>query len=115
MLYNWFPYILIVKTSFGKSMMLQAVFIFLDKMISIIILSLDQIRKEQAEKIARIGGQPCFLNFDTISNLKLLEDIGNGKYTHVLMSPGPTVSDRLRKVILERSYWWLSTRVVTTS
>jgi superfamily II DNA helicase RecQ len=92
--------ILIAKTSFGKSMILQSVSVLLDKKISIIILPLDQIGKEQAEKIACIGGRPCFLNADTISD-RLLKDVSDGKYTHILMSPELAVSDRLRKIILE--------------
>lgn len=40
--------------------------ILLRKTINIIILSLNRIGKEQAEKIAHIGGQPCFLNADII-------------------------------------------------
>lgn len=39
--------ILIAKTSFGKSMILQAVSVLCNKSISIVILPLDQIGKEQ--------------------------------------------------------------------
>jgi hypothetical protein len=54
--------ILIAKTSFRESMILQAVFILLHKSITLVILPLDQISVEQAEYIAQIGGNPCFLN-----------------------------------------------------
>jgi superfamily II DNA helicase RecQ len=95
--------ILIAKTSFGKSMILQAVSVLLNKSISIVILPLDQIGKEQAEYIKQIGGQPCFLNADTISD-KLLKDIRDAEYTHVLMSPELAVSERLCKTILEPKF-----------
>jgi superfamily II DNA helicase RecQ len=81
-------------------MVLQAVSVLLNKKISIIILPLNQIGKEQAEKIAHIGGTPCFLNADTVSD-SLLKDITAAKYTHILMSPEFAVSERLRKIILE--------------
>jgi superfamily II DNA helicase RecQ len=88
--------ILIAKTSFGKSMILQAVSVLVNKSISIVILPLDRIGQQQASYIEQIGGQPCFLNADNI-NEKLLMDISNGKYTHILMSPELAVSERLRK------------------
>jgi hypothetical protein len=75
-------------------MILQAVSVLLDKSMSIVILPLDQIGKEQAEYIERIGGRPYFLNADTISN-KLLKDVADAKYTHILMSPELAVSQRL--------------------
>lgn len=95
--------ILIAKTSFGKSMILQAVSILLDKTISIVILPLDEIGKQQANKIARLGGRPCFLNADTISD-RLLMDVRNAKYTHILLSPELAISEKLRKTILDPKF-----------
>jgi hypothetical protein len=100
LIYHRKDLVLIATTSFGKSMILQAVSVLLDKSMSIVILPLDQIGKEQAEYIERIGGRPYFLNADTISN-KLLKDVADAKYTHILMSPELAVSQRLRKTILE--------------
>lgn len=85
--------ILIAKTSFGKSMILQAVSLLIRKSITVVVLPLDQVGLEQAEYITRIGGSPCFLNADTIS-VKVLADIQNGKYTHVLISPELAISDK---------------------
>jgi superfamily II DNA helicase RecQ len=90
--------ILIAKTSFGKSMILQAVSILQDKTISIVILPLNQIGKEQSRYIKQIGGRPCFLNKDTINN-KVLVDIRNAKYTHILISPELAVGDQFRGVL----------------
>jgi hypothetical protein len=95
--------ILIAKTSFGKSMILQAVSVLINKSISIVILPLDRIGQQQTSYIKQIGGRPCFLNADTISD-KLLKDISSGKYTHILMSPELAVSERLRKTILEPKF-----------
>jgi len=85
--------ILIAKTSFGKSMILQAVSLLIRKSITVVVLPLDQIGLEQTEYITRIGGSPFFLNADTIS-MKVLTDIQNGKYTHVLISPELSISDK---------------------
>jgi superfamily II DNA helicase RecQ len=80
-------------------MILQAVSVLQDKKISIVILPLDQIGKEQAGYIERIGGRPCFINADNISN-RLLRQISDGKYTHLLMSPELAVSEKLRKTVI---------------
>ena len=85
--------ILIAKTSFGKSMILQAASILIRKSITLVVLPLNQIGLEQAEYITRIGGRPCLLNADTIS-AKVLTDIQNGKYTHVLISPELAIGDK---------------------
>ena len=59
-------------------------------------LPLDQIGQEQAEYITQIGGRPCSLNADTISD-KVLQEIEGGKYTHVLISPELAISEKFRK------------------
>ena len=92
--------ILIAKTSFGKSMILQAVSILICKSITVVVLPLDQIGQEQAEYITRIGGKPCFLNADTISE-KVLVDVRNGKYTHVLVSPELAIGDKFHATAID--------------
>ena len=92
--------ILIAKTSFGKSMILQAVSILISRSITVVVLPLDQIGKEQAEYITRIGGRPCFLNADTI-NARVLADVRNGKYTHVLISPELAISDKFHATAID--------------
>ncbi|KAJ5562287.1 hypothetical protein N7461_001048 [Penicillium sp. DV-2018c] len=90
--------ILIAKTSFGKSLILQAVSLLVKKAIAIVVLPLNQIGVEQAECIANLGGKPCFLNADTMTD-KLLEEVKEGKYTHVLLSPELAVSEKFRTVV----------------
>ena len=91
--------ILIAKTSFGKSMILQAVSILTRKSTTVVVLPLDQIGREQAEYITRIGGRPCFLNADTISS-KVLANIQNGKYTHILISPKLAISNKFYTIAI---------------
>ena len=91
--------ILIAKTSFGKSMILQAVSILTRRSTTVVVLPLDQIGQEQAEYITRIGGRPCFVNADTIS-AKVLADIQNGKYTHVLISPELAIGDKFHAMAI---------------
>lgn len=90
--------ILIAKTSFGKSMILQAVSLLLAKSITLVILPLDQIGVEQTGYIQKIGGRPCFLNAETISS-KLLEEIKAGKVTHILLSPELAISERFHSTV----------------
>ncbi|KAJ5109556.1 hypothetical protein N7532_002201 [Penicillium argentinense] len=89
--------ILIAKTSFGKSMLLQAVSLLLEKAITLIVLPLNQIGIEQTEYIRNLGGRPCFLNVDTIS-AELLEAVKAAKYTHVLLSPELAIGDKFHAV-----------------
>src|SRR6266480_2663015 len=95
--------ILIAKTSFGKSMILQAVSLLIRKSIAVVVLPLDQIGLEQTEYITRIGGRPFFLNADTIS-MKVLTDIQNGKYTHVLISPELAISDKFHTTAIHPGF-----------
>lgn len=85
--------ILIAKTSFGKSMVLQAAPILMCRSMTIVLLPLDRIAQEQAEYITRIGGRPCILNSDTF-NKGIILDIQHGKYTHILLSPELAVGDK---------------------
>jgi hypothetical protein len=73
LIYQKTDLILIAKTSFGN-----------------------QIGQEQTEYITRIGGKPCFLNADSI-NTKVLEEVEDGKYTHILISPELAVSEKFHK------------------
>jgi superfamily II DNA helicase RecQ len=95
--------ILIAGTGFGKSMMLQAVSILLRKSMTIVILPLDQIGNEQSEYIRQIGGIPCFLNRDTISP-KLLREVQQRRFTHILISPKLSISDDFRPVASSPSF-----------
>ena len=95
--------ILIAKTSFGKSMILQAVSVLTRKSITVVVLPLDQIGQEQAEYITRIGGRPCFLNSETI-NTKVLADIRDGNYTHVLISPELAIGDKFHATAIDPAF-----------
>src|SRR5436189_6058145 len=66
-------------------------------------MPLDQIGQEQAEYITRIGGGPCFLNADTIST-KILPDIRDGKYTHVLISPELAIGDKFHATAIDPAF-----------
>ena len=91
--------ILIAKTSFGKSVLLQAPSAIVPNSTSLLILPLDKIGEEQYEKIARFPqARPCLLKRDTVTSA-LLEDVKAGKYTHVLLGPEQALSQEFRKVI----------------
>ncbi|CAI7650506.1 unnamed protein product [Penicillium palitans] len=85
------------KTSFGKSMLFQAVSLLLEKAITLVVLPLNQIGIEQTEYIRNLGGRPCFLNAETTS-AELLEEVKEAKYTHVLLSPELAIGDKIRAV-----------------
>jgi len=84
-------------------MILQTVSILIRKSVTVVVLPLDQIGKEQAEYITRIGGRPCFLNADTIS-ARVLADIQDGKYTHVLISPKLAIGDKFHATAINPKF-----------
>ncbi|KAJ5545111.1 ATP-dependent DNA helicase [Penicillium sp. DV-2018c] len=76
--------ILIAKTHFGKSLIWQAVSLL-------------------AECISNLGGKPCILNADTMTD-KLLEEVKAGKYTHVLLSPALELHDKFRLMAIQPKF-----------
>jgi superfamily II DNA helicase RecQ len=70
---------------------------------TIVMLPLDQIGNEQSEFIRQIGGTPCFLNRDTISP-KVLNEVQQGCFTHILISPELAIGDDFRLVASSPSF-----------
>jgi superfamily II DNA helicase RecQ len=84
LLYDKRDLILIAKTGFGKSIIFQALPLIEEesKQASLIIMPLNLLQKEQAEKLKTIpGAKPFILNGDT-NTRKSLHEIGAGAYTH---------------------------------
>ena len=80
--------ILIAKTSFGTSMILQVASVLVKDSITVIILPLNQIGEEQAVLIEKIGGRLFFLNAETLKEggKKLLRDMQEGRYADILLT-----------------------------
>lgn len=95
--------ILIAKTSFGKSMILQALSVLVARSITLIILPLRQIGEEQTAYINHIGGQSCFLNADTIS-ANTLDEIKEGRFSHILISPELAISNQFRSIAISPEF-----------
>jgi superfamily II DNA helicase RecQ len=91
--------ILLAKTSFGKSVILQAPSVIIPYTLSLVILPLDKIGEEQCEKISRLPGtKPCLVKQETATP-KLFQEIKEGKYTHILMGPEQALGKEMRKAI----------------
>jgi DEAD/DEAH box helicase len=97
LIYSRKDLILIAGTGFGKSMILQAVSLLIQRSITLVILPLNQVGDEQCEFIRQIGGLPCFLNSETIGP-KLLNEVQQGCFTHVLISPELAINDDFRPI-----------------
>ncbi|OCK90892.1 uncharacterized protein K441DRAFT_731042, partial [Cenococcum geophilum 1.58] len=92
---------LVAKTSFGKSMIMQALPCLVPNAVVIIVLPLNAIGSEQVKKIAKLPYvRPVHVWEKTIS-AELIEDIRTGSYTHILISPELLVSDKLHKVLID--------------
>ena len=84
LLYDKSDLILIAKTGFGKSIIFQALPLIQEelKLASLIIVPLNLLQEEQAEKLKTIAGaHPFVLNGDT-NTRKNRREIGEGVYTH---------------------------------
>jgi len=80
--------ILIAKTSFGKSLIPQAIPLLLPGKVIICILPLNVIGEEQIEKMARLpGAKPIHIRADNVDQKGLLLSVCQGAYTHIYISP----------------------------
>jgi len=87
LIYDCTNVILIAQTGFGKSLILQAVLILCKGTISLIFLPLNEIAKEQVQKVNEVGGNALFLNADIKNREQVIETAKTGKYTHIFTSP----------------------------
>ena len=87
LIYDREDLILIAKTSFGKSMIPQAVSALRRNTITIMIIPLTALGEEQYHKMERLPGcKPCLLTAKTITKM-VMRKIRNSEYTHILLSP----------------------------
>ena len=92
--------ILVAQTSFGKSLIFQILPLLVSGGIILIILPLNAIGKDQWTKIRELpGAYPIMLCAENNSKTTL-EEIRNGIYTHVLVSPEIACSKRFREIVL---------------
>ena len=96
--------ILVAKTSFGKSMIMQAMPCLYRASVVIIILPLNAIGAEQKAKIEELPGtRPVHVFTETIS-ARLLREIRIGVYTHILISPEMLVGKRFHKILTNPTF-----------
>ena len=69
--------VLVAKTSFGKSVPIQAVSALCRNTIIIMIIPLNKVGEQQAEKISKLpGARPCLVTADTVkANPNIFEEI----------------------------------------
>jgi superfamily II DNA helicase RecQ len=92
--------ILIAKTSFGKSMVLQAPSAIVPDSITIVIMPLNKVGEEQLLKIGSLPAtRPCLITSDTISE-ELLSKVQEGNYTHILVGPELAISPAFSRVCM---------------
>ena len=96
--------ILVARTSFGKSMIMQAMPCLLRASVVIIILPLNAIGAEQKAKIEELPGtRPVHVCKETISE-RLLGEIRIGVYTHILISPELLAGKKLHKILTHPTF-----------
>jgi superfamily II DNA helicase RecQ len=102
LLYEKKDLILVAKTSFRKSLVMQVLPCLVPDSIIIVILPLLALGAEQEEKILRILGpfaRPAFVYGNNVS-YELLRDIQRREYTHILSSPELITGRRFRTVLI---------------
>ena len=96
--------LLIAKTSYGKSMLFQAPAVIQDSGIALLILPLNAIGEEQLAKIKLMpSAKPVLLNHATV-NKRVLQDIKNGKHTHVLLGPEMALGPKFRPISTDPAF-----------
>jgi superfamily II DNA helicase RecQ len=95
--------LLVAKTSFGKSLILQLLSCLIRDAIVLILLPLNAIGVEQMEKIQTLpGAQPIHLTANNNNN-QTLAVVRKGYYSHILLSPEIACSQRFREAVLSDS------------
>src|SRR5438034_8356904 len=92
-----------MKILFEKSMILQTVSVLKNKFITFILLLLTQIKVKQTEYIIYINEMLFFLNVNTVSK-KILADIQNKKYIHVLTSSELIFNNKFQIIIINSAF-----------
>ena len=88
--------ILIVRTSYSKSLIMQALPLFRPSGVVLMIVPLDRIGKEQEAKInsiRQVKSRAIFLNSSSIREQGLLRRVVTGEFTHILLSPELAVGE----------------------
>lgn len=95
--------LLVAKTSFGKSLILQLLPCLIRDAIVLILLPLNAIGAEQMEKIQTLpGARPLHLTADNNNNQRLAF-VRSGYYSHILVSPEIACSQHFRQSVLSDS------------
>ena len=92
---------LAAKTSWGKSMIMQAIPLLIRASVAIIVLPLNAIGEEQLLKIRAIpGANPVFVCAEVIkAHADILKHIKAGRFTHILVSPELLSSKRFHHIL----------------
>ncbi|KAI5305116.1 hypothetical protein KEM56_005271 [Ascosphaera pollenicola] len=90
--------ILIAKTAFGKSLVLQSISLLRENSLTIGIVPLNQVGREQVSSIIEQGGHPLFLNGDN-NNKVIQQQIASGQFTHIFTSPELATDVRFRRIL----------------
>jgi superfamily II DNA helicase RecQ len=98
--------ILTAKTSFGKSLISQAVPLLPRVQVIIIcILPLNVIGEEQVKKVARLpGAKPIHIQADNVDQNGLLISVCQGAYTHIYVSPELLVGPKYKSVLRNMTF-----------
>jgi hypothetical protein len=108
LLYRKEDLILVARTSFGKSLIMQILPCLVPNSVIIVILPLLALGLEQAESIQKrlskeIGANPIFVNAKNISQ-DLLMHIKAGVYTHTLISPELLTGRQFRHILRDPQF-----------
>ncbi|KAF1817317.1 P-loop containing nucleoside triphosphate hydrolase protein, partial [Eremomyces bilateralis CBS 781.70] len=96
--------ILTAKTSFGKSLIHQALPCLSRGSVVIVIVPLDALGKEQEKKISSIPRtRPIFLNASNMND-GAIQEVQKGAYTHIITSPEQLIGKRFRILIQDRLF-----------
>ena len=95
--------ILVAATGFRKSMIPQVTGMLNKGAITIMIIPLTRIGKDQLSVIQKLGGNAFLLSAETATS-KNMQRIRAGEFTHVLMGPKQAVSEKFKAVAMDPDF-----------
>lgn len=104
LIYDRIDVILIAQTGFGKSLIMQVISILCKNTTSLVFLPLNEIAKEQVQKVNQIGGNALLLNADVKDMDKALENTRAGLYTHIFISPELASTPSFRNLLKDPEF-----------
>ena len=96
--------ILTAPTSFGKSLIFGSISVLATKSVTTDIIPLTRVGQQQHERLSHVCScTPCLLTGNSSSNPGVCKKITDGHFSHILLGPELTVTNKFLKICITPS------------